>query len=93
MKKPFAIALLFTAAFGLAACDKPSENKAQDAAKTEQKAQENLNKAAEQSNKAAEQRNEAANEAAKEQSKGEATSVSPATGTTNGSAPATQPKP
>ena len=51
MKKPFAIALLFTAAFGLAACDKPSENKAQDAAKTEQKAQENLNKAAEQSDR------------------------------------------
>jgi Flp pilus assembly protein TadB len=66
MQKPFAYALLLAAALGLAACDKPSEDKAQDAQQSEQKAQEHMNEAAKESNQAAEERADAAQEHAKE---------------------------
>lgn len=40
MRKPFAFALMLAAAMGLAACDKASEDKAQDAQQHAEQAQE-----------------------------------------------------
>lgn len=53
MRKTLAIALMLTASLGLAACDKKSEDKAQDAAKHAEQAQQDMNKAQDKVNDAA----------------------------------------
>ena len=53
MRKTLAIALMLTASLGLAACDKKSEDKAQDATKHAEQAQQDMNKAQAESNEAA----------------------------------------
>lgn len=45
MRKTLAIALMLTASLGLAACDKKSEDKAQDANQHAEQAQQDMNKA------------------------------------------------
>ena len=61
MRKTLAIALMLTASLGLAACDKKSEDKAQDANQHAEQAQQDMNKAQAESNAAAQ------DEAAKKQ--------------------------
>jgi hypothetical protein len=60
MRKTLAIALMLTASLGLAACDKKSEDKAQDAAKHSEQAQQDMNKAQDKVNDAAKENAEAA---------------------------------
>ncbi|MBV6752144.1 hypothetical protein KV580_17645 [Pseudomonas chlororaphis] len=76
MRKTLAIALMLTASLGLAACDKKSEDKAQDANQHSQDAQKSMSEAQDKVNDAAKENAEAAkaqaesNQAAqKEQSK------------------------
>ena len=76
MRKTLAIALMLTATLGLAACDKKSEDKAQDANQHAQDAQKSMTEAQDKVNDAAKENAEAAkaqvesNQAAqKEQSK------------------------
>ena len=64
MRKPFAFALMLAAAMGLAACDKASENKAQDAQEHRENAQEKMNDAQDKVNDAAEENAEAAKDQA-----------------------------
>ena len=45
MQKSVAYAFMLAATLGLAACDKPSENKAQDAQESRTEAQESMNDA------------------------------------------------
>lgn len=66
MQKSFAYALMFAATLGLTACDKASENKAEDAQESAQDARESMNDAAEHSNKAAQESAEAAQKRAEE---------------------------
>ena len=60
MRKTFAIALMLTASLGLAACDKKSEDKAQDANEHAEQAQQDMNKAQDKVNDAAKENAEAA---------------------------------
>ena len=53
MRKTLAIALMLTASLGLAACDKKSEDKAQDANQHAEQAQQDMNKAQDKVNDAA----------------------------------------
>lgn len=73
MRKTLAISMMLAAALGLAACDKKSEDKAQDAAAHSEQAQQDMAKAQDKVNDAAKENAEAAkaqaesnNEAAKE---------------------------
>jgi hypothetical protein len=58
MHKPLTYALLLAATLGLAACDKASENKAEDAQESAQDAQESMQDSVEESNDAAQERAE-----------------------------------
>ncbi len=85
MRNTFAYALMLAATLGLAACDKKSEDKAQDAQshaesaqKQMDKAQENVNEAAKENAEAAQDSAEAKQEAAKEGVPAPATPVAPA---------------
>ena len=60
MRKTFAVALMLAASLGLAACDKKSEDKAQDAAQHSEQAQEKMNEAQDKVNEAAKENAEAA---------------------------------
>jgi uncharacterized lipoprotein YehR (DUF1307 family) len=60
MQKTLAIALMLTASLGLAACDKKSEDKAQDANQHAEQAQQDMNKAQDKVNDAAKENAEAA---------------------------------
>jgi hypothetical protein len=60
MRKTFAVALMLTASLGLAACDKKSEDKAQDANQHAEQAQQDMNKAQDKVNDAAKENAEAA---------------------------------
>ena len=53
MRKTLAIALMLTASLGLAACDKKSEDKAQEAEKHAEQAQQDMSKAQAESDAAA----------------------------------------
>lgn len=53
MRKTLAIALMLTASLGLAACDKKSEDKAQDANQHAEQAQQKMNEAQDKVNEAA----------------------------------------
>ena len=58
MQKTLAYAVMLAATLGLAACDKPSENAAQDAREAQSEARESMNEAAEERNEAAQERAE-----------------------------------
>jgi hypothetical protein len=60
MRKTLTIALMLAASLGLAACDKKSEDKAQDAAQHSEQAQQDMNKAQDKVNDAAKENAEAA---------------------------------
>jgi hypothetical protein len=60
MRKTLAIALMLTASLGLAACDKKSEDKAQDANQHAEQAQQDMSKAQDKVNDAAKENAEAA---------------------------------
>jgi hypothetical protein len=60
MRKSLALTLMLTAALGLAACDKKSEDKAQDAQGHAEQAQEKMDEAQSKMNDAAKENNEAA---------------------------------
>ena len=60
MRKTLAIALMLTASLGLAACDKKSEDKAQDANQHAEQAQQKMNEAQDKVNDAAKENAEAA---------------------------------
>jgi protein involved in sex pheromone biosynthesis len=64
MRKTLAIALMLTATLGLAACDKKSEDKAQDAAQHTEEAQQKMNEAQNKVNEAAKENAEAAKDQA-----------------------------
>jgi hypothetical protein len=64
MRKTFAIALMLAASLGLAACDKKSEDKAQDANQHAEQAQEKMNEAQDKVNEAAKENAEAAKDQA-----------------------------
>ena len=64
MRKPFAFALMLAAAMGLAACDKASEDKAQDAQEHAEQAQEKMGEAQDKMNDAAKENAEAAKDQA-----------------------------
>src|SRR3989338_1392748 len=66
MQKSLVYTLILAATLGLAACDKASENKAEDARESAQDAQESMNDAVNESNQAAQESAEAARERAKE---------------------------
>ncbi|MBF8781144.1 hypothetical protein [Pseudomonas fulva] len=87
MRKPFAFALMLAAAMGLAACDKASEDKAQDAQEHREQAQENMNDAQDKVNDAAEENAEAAKDQA-EANREAAKEAAP-----NSTAPVTAPEP
>lgn len=69
MNKSLTIALMLTATLGLSACDKKSEDKAQDAQEHSQAAQKDLDKAATEANKANQASDESAAAKAKEDAK------------------------
>jgi biopolymer transport protein ExbB/TolQ len=80
MRNTLAIALMLSATLGLAACDKKSEDKQQDANKAAQQSQESMQKAQDKVNDAAKESQEAAQknaEAAQERAK-EANDQAPA---------------
>ncbi|ETK19025.1 lipoprotein [Pseudomonas sp. FH4] len=60
MRKTFAVSLMLAAALGLAACDKKSEDKAQDATQHAEQAQEKMSEAQDKVNDAAKENAEAA---------------------------------
>ncbi|CRM11023.1 hypothetical protein IFR08_21725 [Pseudomonas fluorescens] len=60
MRKTLAISMMLAAALGLAACDKKSEDKAQDAAAHSEQAQQDMAKAQDKVNDAAKENAEAA---------------------------------
>ena len=60
MRNTFAVALMLAASLGLAACDKKSEDKAQDAAAHSEQAQKDMAKAQDKVNDAARENAEAA---------------------------------
>ncbi|MFC6300031.1 hypothetical protein GNF76_11190 [Pseudomonas sp. CCM 7893] len=82
MRKTLAISLMLAAALGLAACDKKSEDKAQDANQHAEQAQQKMSEAQDKVNEAAKENADAAkaqqesNEAAVK----EAAPATPATG-------------
>jgi hypothetical protein len=78
MRKPFAFALMLAAAMGLAACDKASEDKAQDAQQHAEQAQEKMGEAQDKMNEAAKENAEAAKDQAEAQQKA-AEEAAPAT--------------
>lgn len=69
MRKPFAFALMLAAAMGLAACDKASEDKAQDAQEHAEQAQEKMGEAQDKMNDAAKENAEAAKDQAEAEQK------------------------
>jgi hypothetical protein len=69
MRKPFAFALMLAATMGLAACDKASEDKAQDAQQHAEQAQEKMGEAQDKMNEAAKENAEAAKDQAEAQQK------------------------
>ena len=83
MRNTFAVALMLAASLGLAACDKKSEDKAQDAAQHSEQAQEKMSEAQDKVNDAAKENAEAAkaqaesNKAAAEEA-GQTVPVAPA---------------
>ena len=83
MRKTLAISMMLAAALGLAACDKKSEDKAQDAAAHAEQAQQDMAKAQDKVNDAAKENADAAkaqaeaNEAAAKEA-APATQVEPA---------------
>ena len=83
MRNTFAVALMLAASLGLAACDKKSEDKAQDAAQHSEHAQEKMSEAQDKVNDAAKENAEAAkaqaesNKAAAEEA-GQTAPVAPA---------------
>ena len=77
MQKSVAIAIMLTATLGLAACDKPSEDKAEEAREAHSQAKESLNDAAEKQNEAARKEAEAAQERAKENAPAEPVAPAP----------------
>ncbi|KNC12824.1 MULTISPECIES: hypothetical protein [Pseudomonas] len=92
MRKTLAYSLMLAATLGLAACDKKSEDKAQDAAEHRQEAQEKMDSAQEKMNDAAKE-NAKANEAAAESNKAaaqEATKSDSSMPVAPGTTPATQ---
>jgi len=60
MRKTLAISMMLAAALGLAACDKKSENKAQDAAAHSEQAQKDMAAAQDKVNEAAKENGDAA---------------------------------
>ena len=64
MRNTFAVALMLAATLGLAACDKKSEDKAQDATQHAEQAQEKMNEAQDKVNEAAKENAEAAKDQA-----------------------------
>jgi hypothetical protein len=60
MRKTLAIALMLTASLGLAACDKKSEDKAQDANQHAEQAQDKMSEAQDKVNEAAKENADAA---------------------------------
>lgn len=64
MRKTLAIALMLAASLGLAACDKKSEDKAQDANQHSQEAQQKMGEAQDKVNEAAKENTEAAQDQA-----------------------------
>lgn len=60
MRKTLAIALMLTATLGLAACDKKSEDKAQDANQSAEQTQQKMTEAQDKVNEAAKENAEAA---------------------------------
>ncbi|MET1077298.1 MAG: hypothetical protein ABWY06_04675 [Pseudomonas sp.] len=79
MQKCLAYALILTAGLGLAACDKASENKAEDARESAKEARESMNDAVDKSNQAAKENAEAAQERAKENAEQGQAPVAPTT--------------
>ena len=82
MRKTLAISMMLAAALGLAACDKKSEDKAQDAAAHSEQAQKGMAKAQDKVNDAAKENAEAANAQAESNAAAakEAAPATPATG-------------
>jgi len=64
MRKTFAFALMLAATLGLAACDKKSEDKAQDAQKHAENAQQKMDEAQDKVNDATIEQDKAAKDAA-----------------------------
>lgn len=69
MRKTLAISMMLAAALGLAACDKKSEDKAQDAAAHSEQAQQDMAKAQDKVNDAAKENAEAAKDSAEAEQK------------------------
>ena len=69
MRKPIAFAVMLAAALGLAACDKASENKAQDAQEHAEQAQKKMDDAQDKMNDAAKENAEAAKDSAEAEQK------------------------
>ena len=82
MRKTLAISMMLAAALGLAACDKKSEDKAQDAAAYSEQAQKDMAKAQDKVNDAAKENADAAKAQAEsnEAAAKEAAPATPATG-------------
>ena len=82
MRNTFAVALMLAASLGLAACDKKSEDKAQDAAAHSEQAQQDMAKAQDKVNDAAKENADAAKAQAEsnEAAAKEAAQATPATG-------------
>ena len=78
MRKTLAISMMLAAALGLAACDKKSENKAQDAAADSEQAQKDMAAAQDKVNEAAKENGDAA-KAQAESNKAAAQEAAPAT--------------
>ncbi|OUM22421.1 hypothetical protein B8W70_26875 [Pseudomonas sp. 1239] len=76
MRKPIAFAVMLAAALGLAACDKASENKAQDAQEHAEQAQKKMDDAQDKMNDAAKDSAEAEQKRAEENN--QAAPVTPA---------------
>ncbi|MCY1431439.1 hypothetical protein D3C76_521370 [compost metagenome] len=87
MRKTLAYTLMLAATLGLAACDKASEDKAQDAQKHAEQAQEKMGEAQDKMNDAAKENAEAAKAEAEAQQKRAEEAATPAP------APETAPKP
>eukprot|EP01133_Synstelium_polycarpum_P011035 gene11035-12860_t len=78
MRKTLAISMMLAAALGLAACDKKSEDKAQDAAAHSEQAQKDMAKAQDKVNDAAKENADAA-KAQAESNEAAAKEATPAT--------------
>lgn len=79
MRKTLAISMMLAAALGLAACDKKSEDKAQDAQSHSEQAQKDMAKAQDKVNDAAKENADAA-KAQAESNEAAAKEATPATG-------------